>query len=102
MPIDVKQFDGVDVPQWMTNEQVNGLVSFLNSLHQGGSKGVRFHILHRYNPKVDKNPKLYPDAKPQLYLHLINEHLLPDVPSRQLHKLVINWMLENKMHGKGF
>ena len=75
MPIDVKQFDGVDLPEWMDEPQANLICSFLNSLHSGGSQGVTFHVLNRYPSK-------------KLYLHLINRDRLPDSPQEALYYLV--------------
>ena len=64
--INVKQFDGLDLPEWMDESQANLICSFLNSLHKGGSQGVRFHVLSHF--------------KGGLFLHLINRDRLPEDP----------------------
>ena len=87
--IDVKQFDGLDLPEWMDESQANLICSFLNSLHSGGSKGVRFHLLTRYT--VENQPE-----KPRLYLHLINADKLPNTRQAELAFLALNLYLRVK------
>lgn len=46
--IDVRKFDGMDLPEWMTEDQANLICCWLNTMHDGGHVGERFHVLHRY------------------------------------------------------
>jgi len=59
-PLDWTQFDDVDLPEWMDEEQGNTISSFLNSYipREYSTRGFRYHLLNRY-----------PSRK--LYFHLL-------------------------------
>lgn len=43
-------FDGVDAPEWASEEMLNGVCSMLNSYipTEYSTRGCRYHILNRY------------------------------------------------------